>query len=40
MQGDQGCLQARPLYIYCLILHAGEFTSLLHVGVEVIVFLL
>jgi hypothetical protein len=27
-----------PLHICCRLLHAGEFTSLLHVGVEVIDF--
>jgi hypothetical protein len=37
MQGDLGCLQARSLHICCLILHASEFTSLLHTGVEVII---
>jgi hypothetical protein len=40
MKGDKRCLQACPLYIYCLILLAGEFTSLLHACVEVIDFLL
>jgi hypothetical protein len=32
------CLQACPLHLYCLLLYAGEFTSLLHACVEVVVF--
>jgi hypothetical protein len=38
MQGDEGCLQVCLLHICCLILYAGEFTYLLHAGVEVIIF--
>jgi hypothetical protein len=37
MEGNHGHLQARPLHICCHILHAGEFNSLLHTGVEVII---
>jgi hypothetical protein len=40
VKGDQGHLQAHPLHICCHILHTGEFTSLLHASVEVIVFTL
>jgi hypothetical protein len=38
MKGDYGLVQECPLHICCLLLHAGEFTPLLHVGVEVIDF--
>jgi hypothetical protein len=40
MEGDQECLQACPRHICCHILLAGEFTSLLHTGLEVIFFTL
>jgi hypothetical protein len=38
MIGYQGHPKACSLHICRQILHAGEFTSLLHAGVEIIVF--